>query len=146
MDPLREVAEVVERDARLVLKLGQGDACPVGVASELVAGQSQAGDQGDQLLLDPIVDVALDPPALGLLRVDDPRPRRGELVGLDPNLVDPRRELGCERGVVDGQGSLTGQGLEQGAVLIAVVAFKPGAALDHADRLLRAGDLERGAQ
>ena len=44
----------------------------------LVAGQPELGDQRDDLLLHTVVDVALDPAPLGVLRGDDPRPRPGQ--------------------------------------------------------------------
>ena len=93
-------------------------------AADLVAGQAQLHHQRDDLLLDAVVDVALDPAALGV--------GRGHEAGAGPvEFGQPLGELGGQPHVGDGRGRLAGQGGQQLPVLL-VVAVGPGPALDHA--------------
>ena len=69
------------------------------VALEPLPGQPEAGDERDDALLDAVVQVALDPSALGVLGRDEPDPRGGELLELlaqaggEPDVRHRRRGL-----------------------------------------------------
>ena len=51
-------------------------------ALQPVAGEAEAGDLRDDVLLDAVVQVALEAPALVVLRGDEPLARRGQLLEL----------------------------------------------------------------
>jgi len=74
VDAAGQVAQGLQRAAGLGLELGDQGPFPVLVLAgqRLRLGQ-RAGD-GEQLLLGAVVDVALDPPPLLILRGDDPQP------------------------------------------------------------------------
>lgn len=73
------------------------------VAVEVGASAADLADQGDQVLLDAVVQVTLDAPALLLLRPHESYARVGELSGPLPQLRDAFGELGRQPDVADGQ-------------------------------------------
>ena len=79
------------------------------VVDDDVLGQAQVDGQGDQVLLGPVVEVALDPAPLGVAAGHDPGPRLAQLVGLLAQLVQRGLQGGVELGVVEGQPDLAGQ-------------------------------------
>ena len=98
---------------------------------DLVPGQPQVHHQRDDLLLDAVVDVALDPSALGV--------RRGHQSGAGPvEFGQPLGELGGQPDVRDGGRRLAGERGQQLAVL-QVVPVGLGSALDQPDRLRPGG-------
>ena len=82
MDPLGDGPHVGERASNVVLGTGDRRCGVIGRDGDLVDRQSQLADQRRQILLDAVVDVALDASALLVLRLDDAGPRRGDLGGL----------------------------------------------------------------
>ena len=98
MDAVRQLAQVGEHLARLVLELDQLER-PQLVALEPLSGQPEAGDERDDALLDAVVQVALDASTLLVLRGDEPDARGAELVELlveaggEPHVGDGRRRL-----------------------------------------------------
>lgn len=73
MDARGQPAEVVERLPGLRLQVGERLEGHRRIARELVAGQPDPRDQRGDLLLGPVVDVALDAPPRPLLRRVDER-------------------------------------------------------------------------
>ncbi len=84
---------LAELGHRLVEQLGGA----VGVGLELAAHEAQVHRQRHQPLLGAVVEVALDPAPLLVARLDDPRPRRAQLLDLGP-------QLGVELLVLGGEG------------------------------------------
>ena len=68
------------------------------VGVELVAGQPQVHRQRHQPLLGAVVEVALDPAALGVAGLDDPRAGGAQLLDLGLQLGVQLLVLGAERG------------------------------------------------
>ena len=69
----RQLAKVLERVACLDLETGEGLVERAGLTAELVTGQTDPGDEGDQLLLSAVVDVTLDLAASRLVGGHDAR-------------------------------------------------------------------------
>lgn len=113
MDALGELAHVVQQLAGLGLQLGQRRGGGGRVAGELVAGDPQLGDQGDDVLLSAVVKIALEAAALLVLGLQDARARGRQLAGLPLGLVHARLELGGETGAADAQRGLAGERGEQ---------------------------------
>lgn len=72
------------------------------VASKLVAGQTDAGEQRHEVLLDAVVQVSFQAPPTRILRGDEAGPGRVEL-------DDPGLDLLGQPAVVDRQGGLPSQ-------------------------------------
>jgi hypothetical protein len=69
-----ELAQFPQGDAQLVFRLvDAGALAGVGGGFELGAGKTQREREADQPLLGTVVQVALQPPALGVTGGDDPR-------------------------------------------------------------------------
>ena len=91
---------VLEQVAQIGLQLRQQPlAAPVAAAQSL-PGQAELRGQRHDLLLDAVVQVALDPPALGVLGGDDAVAGRGQLGRLPLDLAAaartaPRPGAGC---------------------------------------------------
>ena len=75
MDAARELAQLPDRELRLLARLGDQPRRDRGIALELGLGEPERERQRDQPLLGAVVEVALDPPALGVGGVDDPLAR-----------------------------------------------------------------------
>ena len=88
---MRELAQLVERGAQL--RVGCVEALG-GRAAELRAQQSQREREHDEPLLGAVVEVALEPPPLGVAGLDDARPRRAQL-------LEPRARLRLQPLVVE---------------------------------------------
>ena len=77
MDAAREVAQLLERGARLRLRLvDELQRHAVGVVAQALAGHAELEAEGDEALLRAVVQVALDAAALGVGGGDDPAPVR----------------------------------------------------------------------
>ena len=70
--PGGELAQVLQRLARLDLQVAERLAQPARSARQLAARQADPRDERDELLLGAVVDVALDLAPRRLLRGDDP--------------------------------------------------------------------------
>ena len=111
MDPPRERAQLVEPGHQLVVGLAQ-QALDLGVvAAHARLGQPEREADPEQPLLRTVVQVALEPPALGVAGRDDPRPRGAHLGELGA-------QLGLQAGVLHGQPCGGPHGLEELAVLV----------------------------
>ena len=80
VDPAREVAQLLERLADADARLGDELLRALGVGRELLLGEAEAHPERDEPGLRAVVEVALDPPQLGVLRVDGAGARRLEHV------------------------------------------------------------------
>ena len=102
VDAVGELAQVGEGLAGLVLQLGELLGAER-AAVEPVAGEAQASHQRDDVLLDAVVQIALDAPALGVLGGDEPQSGGRELLellgelGVEPHVGDRGRGLSCDR-------------------------------------------------
>ena len=105
-------------------------------ALQPVAREAQPGDLRHDVLLDAVVQVALEALALVVLRGDEPLARRGQLVEL-------LGELGGQAHVGDGCRSLAGDRAQQRALGLAVVPAAARAELDAAERLVAAHEVAR---
>ena len=103
LDALAQLVEDLSR--RLGVGLGQ------------LAGEAHVDGQGHQVLLGPVVEVALDLAPGRVGRGHDAGPRRPQLVGLAPDLVERFLEGGVELDVVQRQADLTGELGEHGVVV-----------------------------
>src|SRR5512132_1112027 len=101
IDPAREVPEIVEGALERLLQRRHRRAYGLGTRRALCdpLEEAQLDAEGDELLLSPIVQVALDLPALEVLRFDQPPPRRTELVDRQP-------EIGCESDIAQHEAGL----------------------------------------
>ena len=93
MDPASELAQLLEPG----VELGSGErelARRRGAGLEARLEQAQAERERHESLLGPVVEVALDAPARGVRRLDDPHPRRGQLLAR----VDVRERRSDELG------------------------------------------------
>ncbi len=79
VDRVRHAAHILQQRAHLVLRLGQRLLHPRVTAAEALAGQAEPRAERHHLLLDAVVQVPLDPAALGVLSCDHPLPGRGQL-------------------------------------------------------------------
>ena len=96
MDSPHEAPKVGERESCLLLGFLQRRGCELGVAGQLVPGESHLRDQGDELLLGAVVQVAVDATTLSVLGVYESSPGRGELDSLQLDLC----ELFCQQVVL----------------------------------------------
>ena len=92
VDPAREVAELGERLGGA--EPGLGDQLPhlLRVGADVLLGHAEAHPERDEPRLGPVVQVALDPAELALLRVD--RARTARLQGFDPVLAPREHDRG----------------------------------------------------
>jgi hypothetical protein len=72
VDAVGELAQLVDRLRELALGRLQEPGGPRRIGSHLVAGQPQVDQQRRQPLLRAVVEVVLDPPALGVGGLDEP--------------------------------------------------------------------------
>ena len=73
MDAAGELAQLVQRCGELVARLGRELLALGRVAADRALGSTQLQRDGDEALLRAVVEVALEPPALGVAGLDDPR-------------------------------------------------------------------------
>ena len=114
MDAARQLAQLVERPGELGLRLDEQAEDVVGAALERALGEPQLQCERDEPLLGAVVQVALQPAALGVAGLDDARAGGGELVvrvGVRERLRDEVGEvaealLGAlrQRSLVEGRG------------------------------------------
>ena len=101
MDPASELAQLGEAP----LQLGPGPIQHLGHIRRIViepgSRQLECEGEGHELLLGAVVEVALDPPPLGVAGSDDPGPRRLDGIELDT-------ELGLELLVLEGETGRSG--------------------------------------
>ena len=96
MDAAGQLAQLRRAPGEIVLRCGEELAGGRRVALELGADHAELERDGDEPLLRAVVEVALEPPALGVADLDDPRARRGELlvgVGVGQRLGDELGEV-----------------------------------------------------
>ena len=79
MDAAHEVADLLERRLRLLVRIGEEPAPFIGIDVDLLLGRAQSGGESDEALLGAVVEVTLDAPALGLGAVNG-----GAAAGLQP--------------------------------------------------------------
>ena len=118
---------------QLVEHLGRGRR----VVGDDVAGQAEVDGQGHQMLLGAVVQVALDPAALGVAAGHDAGPGLAQLVGLLAQLVEGRLQGGVELGVVERQADLAGQVGEDPVVVLGERVARPPAARPRSGRAAR---------
>ena len=96
---MRELAQLVERLERLVDRIAQqrGEVGSTRSTRPARVREPQAVAEREQPLLGAVVEVALEPPALGVAGLDDPRARRAQLVAAGASAS------ACEPLVLDGQ-------------------------------------------
>ena len=70
MDPAREVAQLLQRGARRLARLGEVLLRLLGILLQLLLGQAEVHAERDEPRLRAVVQVALDAPQLGLGRLD----------------------------------------------------------------------------
>ena len=80
VDAARQLAQLVERARELGLRLDEQAEDVVGAALERALGEPQLQRERDEALLGAVVEVALQPAALGVAGLDDARARGGQLV------------------------------------------------------------------
>ena len=80
MDPARQLAELLERLRELGAGPGEQLARSGRVAREPRLGEPKRQRERDEPLLRAVVQVALEPPPLGVARLDDARARPAQLV------------------------------------------------------------------
>jgi hypothetical protein len=74
MNAMCQLAQVFQGLADVRLQLRQRSRGQAGIARQLIARQPRLGQQRHQFLLHTVMNVALDAPTAGLLRLHDPRP------------------------------------------------------------------------
>ena len=93
MDRVGDLPDVVQRGGQIALHLGQAPGRGRVSPQQLLAHQPGPGRQGHDLLLDPVRQDPLDPPALGVLARHHPVAGRRQLGRLVPDLLDPPGQL-----------------------------------------------------
>ena len=141
MDAARELAELLERVRQLGARVSRISAAPAGPASSSRLREPQRQRQRDEPLLRAVVEVALQPPALGGLGLDDARARAAQLLLLallvgdvdaveEPALlavlVDDRRHRPRDQAPLAGRGDPAVLVLEPGHVGLERVAHGRG--------------------
>ena len=80
MDAARQLAQLLDRELGLLAGLGDQLGRARRIALELRLGEPEREGHGDETLLGAVVEIALDPPALGVGGVDDALPRVAQVV------------------------------------------------------------------
>ena len=96
MDPARELAQLGQRVVEVLARRRELVARGRRIGGDPGVDEPQLEGEGDEPLLRAVVEVALEALALGVADLDEPRPRRGELVAG----VGVRERLGHEVGEV----------------------------------------------
>jgi hypothetical protein len=121
MDAVRELAQLGDRLTELCLGFVEArHELAILVGSELRAEEAQREREPDETLLGAVVEVALEPAALGITGLDDADTRGAEIgqlgarLGLEALVFERearrRRDFLDELGVVEEAGSVQGQG------------------------------------
>ena len=129
VDAARQLAQLLQRVRELVARRGRELLGLLGVAPDVGADHPQLQRQRDEPLLGPVVQVALEPAALGVAGGDDPLARRLHLgqpslgLGQQPLVLQRHRRRGTdrldhlrvvvERRVVDDRGDLAAVALDR---------------------------------
>jgi hypothetical protein len=82
VQPLREIAQLLQDLLELGAELGESS-CGLRVRRRQLACETDPDAQGDEVLLRSVVEVTLDPAALGVSRRDDARARRRSSAKVD---------------------------------------------------------------
>ena len=106
MDTLREITERLECFRDDVPEILDHAARPRRISTGKRARDAKLHHQCDEILLRAVVDVAFDPPALGVLGVDDSPPGRAYLRRLRGDGFETVRELGGETHVAQDETGL----------------------------------------
>ena len=134
VDPVAEVLKGEDRVLGLTRELadlmGQ-------VRGRHKRGATQICGKGDQVLLNPIVQVTLNPSALRVLSVHDALPGFRELVGLDLDELELIGEVCSQAGVAKSKGCLPRQRREEIVIPLIQMAIDLGAAFDHTNKFTR---------
>src|SRR5512133_990287 len=88
MNPVRQLAQLLDRELRLLARLSDQACCARWIAREPRLGEPEHHRQGDQALLRAVVQITLDALALGVGGRDDALPRVAQVV--DPLAQDAR--------------------------------------------------------
>ena len=94
--PAGEVDQGGDRGVDRAHLLGEHRAGPLGRPGGQRLREPEVDDQGDQVLLGPVVDVALEPAALGVVGVDQASARHLELLGPRRQLLGAPGQLGAQ--------------------------------------------------
>ena len=78
MEPVRELAQLLDGDQQLPLRAIEDGRGLLGSGPLLVGGEAQVHDERRQALLRAVVEVAQQPPPLDLGRLDQPRAGRAQ--------------------------------------------------------------------
>ena len=136
-----QLAQLLHRVLQLPAQLVEDELGLLGIGVGELAGQADVDRERDEVLLGPVVQVALDL-APGLVgRGDDAGARGLELARLAPHLVERGLQRGVELHVVQGEPDLTGE-LGEHAVVLVVEALGPRCPPRHdqPEELARVGD------
>ena len=125
MDAVGDLPQVDERLPGLLLQPHELDGVEL-AALQPVAGQPEPGDEGDDVLLDAVMEVSFDAAPLVILGHDQPRPRCGQL-------FQTLLELGGEGDIGDRGRRLARHRREEIELVRRVVASSLRAQVDPAD-------------
>ena len=135
VDAVGEFPEVPKHLAGLILQIGQLVSGEL-VTTEPVAGEPKPCDESHDLLLDPVVQVALNPTTLRVLRGNETDARGGQL-------VESLLELSREPNVGDCRCGLRGHGRQEFKIS-GGIATRLGAKIDSSDLLARVDQVDAG--
>ncbi len=117
MDRVGDLPDLLQRGGQIALHIGQPIDRRRVTPQELLADQPDPGRQRHDLLLDPVMQDPLNPPALGVLARHHPIAGGRQFGRLVPDLLDPPRELRRQMEVVHAYRRLGGEVRQQPAVL-----------------------------
>src|SRR5215217_1731859 len=135
VDAVGKLPEVPEHLSGLSLKLSQLFGGEL-VTAEPVAGEPEAGDKRHHLLLDPVMQVALNATPLRVLGSNETYPRRRQL-------LEPLLELSRKPNVGNCRRSLRGDGSQQFKISGSIATWL-GAKIDSPDQLACADEVDAG--
>jgi hypothetical protein len=85
---VRELSKLLQSNLDVVSELLEEARRVCGAGAGQLTREAQVGAQSDELLLGAVVEIALDPPALGVRGRDDAGTGGAELLGLALDLVE----------------------------------------------------------
>ncbi len=115
---MRKLPEFLDRLLHVVGHLAEHLGGGSGIVGDDVPRQPQAHRKRDQILLCPVMQVALHPAALGVTACHDPGPGFAQRVGLLAQFVQGGRQSRIELRIVAGQADLPGQFGEHAVVFL----------------------------